>query len=404
MNATVNPTGYAANPGLRFGMFFSPIHAPEENPTLALHRDVETVRAMDRLGYDEAWIGEHHSTGWEYISSPEVFLGYLAGLTHRIRLGTGVTSLPYHHPYNVAQRLILLDHLTRGRFMAGVGPGALVSDARQLGIDPSSMRPRMEESLETILTLLKGERITKKTDWFMLDEAKLQLPPYTWPHFEIACTATLSPSGARLAGKHGLSMLSLIATQSEATALLRSHWQVAEDQAAEHGQVVDRRNWRLVGPMHLAETEKQARQEVAFGLHRWIHYMTKVTTLQVMPESARTTDDFVDALVEKGYAVIGTPDQAIKQIRRLQEASGGFGAFLLWAHDWANHDATLRSLELFARHVTPAFRHFHASLAEAEEYARSHHAVFQPQSQAARKKAVDAYAALRDQQMAARKP
>lgn len=380
---------------MRFGMFISPIHAPEENPTLALHRDVEMIRHLDQLGFEEAWVGEHNSTGWEYVSSPEVFISYVAGLTHRIKLGTGVTSLPYHNPYNVAQRLILLDHLTRGRFMAGVGPGALVSDARQLGIDPSSTRPRMEESLETILELLQGKRITRHTDWFTLEQAKTQLPPYTNPRFEIACTATLSPSGARLAGKHGLSMLSLIATQAQAAALLREHWRVAEEQADLHGQVVDRRNWRLVGPMHVAESEKQAREDVKFGLHRWIYYMTKVTTLQVMPEGASTTDDFVDALIDKGYAIIGTPDQAIKQIERLQEASGGFGTFLLWSHDWACREATLRSLELFARYVVPRFRHFHASLLEAEQYARDHHAEFQPQSAAARQKAIDAYAATR---------
>jgi limonene 1,2-monooxygenase len=90
---------------LRFGLFLSPIHSPHENPTLALHRDVELISHLDSLGYDEAWIGEHHSTGWEFIGSPEVFVGYLAGLTSRIRLGTGVVSLPYHHPYNVAERM-----------------------------------------------------------------------------------------------------------------------------------------------------------------------------------------------------------------------------------------------------------------------------------------------------------
>ncbi len=395
MNPNIHSAAHHSTQGLRFGSFISPIHAPDENPTLALHRDVEIIREMDRLGFEEAWVGEHHSTGWEFLSAPEVFLGYLAAVTQRIRLGTGVTSLPYHNPYTVAQRLVLLDHLSHGRFMAGVGPGALVSDARQLGIDPSSTRPRMEQSLEVILDLLAGKRVTQKTDWFSLEEAKLQLLPYQAPRFEVACTATLSPSGARLAGKHGLSMLSLIATQSEATAMLREHWRVAEEQAAVHGQTVDRRNWRLVGPMHVAESEKQARKDVAVGLHRWIYYMTQVTTLQVMPEGARTTDDFVDALIDKGYAVIGTPDQAVKQIQRLQEASGGFGAFLLWGHDWASRDATLRSLELFARYVTPSFRHFMPSLVEAEEYARSRHAEFQPQSAAARQKAIDAYAAVR---------
>lgn len=384
---------------MRFGTFISPIHAPDENPTLALHRDVEMICYMDRLGFDEAWVGEHHSTGWEFVSAPEVFLGYVAAKTERIRLGTGVTSLPYHNPFNVAQRLVLLDHLTRGRFMAGVGPGALVSDAVQLGIDPNSTRTRLEQGLEVMLDLLNGQRVTAKTDWFTLQDAKLQLPAFTDPRFEIACTSAITPAGARMAGKHGLSLLSLLATQAQGLKVLSEHWKVVEDQAAEHGKLADRRNWRLVGPMHIAETEKQARQDVAFGLHRWIHYMTKVTTLQVMPESAKTIDDFVDALVDNGYAIIGTPDQAVKQIQRLQQASGGFGAFLLWAHDWASRDATLRSLELFARHVTPSFQRFQASLLEAEGYARANHARFQPQGQAARQQAIDAYATLRDKQL-----
>ena len=381
---------------MRFGLFLSPIHAPEENPTLAIHRDVELICHLDRLGFDEAWIGEHHSTGWEFISSPEVFIGYLAALTSRIKLGTGVTSLPYHNPYNVAERAVLLDHLTLGRMMLGVGPGALVTDARQLGIDPSETRTRMDQSLETILELLTGKRLSRKTDWFTLDEAKLQLLPYSTPRFEVAVTATLSPAGARLAGKLGVSMLSLIATQSQASTLLREHWRVAEEQAALHNQRVDRSSWRLVGPMHLAASEKEARRDVAHGLARWIYYMTKVTTLQLMPPSAKSTDDFVDVLIENGYAVIGTPDQAVKQIIRLSEASGGFGTFLLWAHDWATREATLRSFELFQRYVTPSFRHFQTSLAEAEAYAREKHAEFSPQGQAARQKAVDEYKAMRE--------
>ena len=387
----------ASQTGLRFGMFFSPIHSPQEDANWALHRDVEMIRHLDMLGYDEAWIGEHHSTGWETIASPEVFIGYVAAQTTRIKLGTGVVSLPYHHPYNVAERMILLDHLTRGRVMLGVGPGALVTDARQLGIDPAVTRGRLEQGLEVILELLKGQRVTRQTDWFTLDDAKLQLPPYSSSCFEIAVTATISPTGARLSGKHGVSMLSLIATQSQATGLLREHWRVAEDEAEAHGRVPDRSSWRLVGPMHIAESEKQARADVAHGLAQWVYYMTKVTTLQIVPENAKTTDDFINSLVESGYAVIGTPDQAVAQICRLQEASGGFGSFLLWSHDWAARDATLRSLEMFARYVTPAFRHFSSSLLEAEEYARSKHADFAPQARAARQNAIDDYRATRKQ-------
>src|ERR1700722_19714063 len=315
---------------LRFGSFISPIHSPHEDPTLAIHRDVELVQLLDQLGYDEAWMGEHHSTGWEYVCSPEVFLAYAAAKTQRIKLGTGVISLPYHHPFNVAERVVLLDHLTRGRAIFGLGPGALAYDAHLFGLESSELRPMMEESFEVILALLRGERVTMKTPRWELRDAQLQLEPYSKPCFEIAVTCTISPSGAKLAGRHGTSMLSLNATQSSAVSILKSHWEVVEEQADKYGQTVDRRNWRMVGPMHIAETREQARREVEKGLARWIYYNTKVGTLGLVPETASSFDEYVDELIANGFAVIGTPDDAAAQIERLWEASGGFGTFLFW--------------------------------------------------------------------------
>src|SRR3954449_2776550 len=133
---------------LRFGIFLAPFHPVGQNPTLALQRDLELVERLDELGYDEAWFGEHHSAGFEIIASPEVFIAAAAERTRRIKLGTGVSSLPYHHPFMLADRMVLLDHLTRGRAMLGVGPGQLTSDAVMLGIDPPTQRPRMEQALD----------------------------------------------------------------------------------------------------------------------------------------------------------------------------------------------------------------------------------------------------------------
>src|SRR6059036_89144 len=172
---------------MNFGIFMAPFHRTAENPTLSLQRDLELIQWLDELGFEEAWIGEHHSAGYEIIASPEVFIGVAAERTRRIRLGTGVSSLPYHHPLLLADRMVLLDHLTRGRAMLGVGPGALPSDAFMMGIDPVRQRPMMEESLEAILALLAGdEPVTRKTDWFELRDARLQLRPY-------------SPGGIRIA-------------------------------------------------------------------------------------------------------------------------------------------------------------------------------------------------------------
>ncbi len=167
-----------AHRGMKFGIFLAPFHRIGENPTLALRRDVELIEWLDELGYTEAWIGEHHSAGWELIAAPELIIAQAAERTKHIKLGSGVTSLPYHHPLMVAQRWVQLDHMTKGRAMLGCGPGALVSDAYMLGIEPTDQRRRMMESLDAIMRLLAcQEPVTMKTDWFEMREARLHLAP-----------------------------------------------------------------------------------------------------------------------------------------------------------------------------------------------------------------------------------
>jgi len=357
------------NRPLRFGIFLAPFHPVGQNPTLALERDLELVVRLDELGFDEAWIGEHHSAGYEIIASPEVFIGVASQRTRNIRLGTGVSSLPYHHPFILADRMVLLDHLSRGRVMFGVGPGALPSDAFMMGIDPMNQRDMMEESLEAILALLDGtEPVNRQASWFTLRNARLQLRPYTHPRFEVAVAAQISPAGPRAAGRFGLSLLSIGATSAGGFDVLGSHWQVMEERAAEFGTVVDRGAWRLVGPMHIAETEAQARAEVAYGLTQWVDYFERVAALPLAP-STLDPDKMVDALMETGFAVVGTPAMAIAQIERLVEQSGGFGTYLLMAHEWADRQATLRSYELFAREVVPHFKGTLASLEGSRDWA-----------------------------------
>src|ERR1700742_1802125 len=132
---------------LRFGYFIAPFHRAGTNPTLAMQRDLEFVQHLDKLGYDEAWIGEHHSAGSEIIASPEIFIAAAAERTRHIRLGTGVVSLSYHNPLWVAERIVLLDHLTRGRVMLGVGPGSLPTDAAMIGVSQAQTRGLLEQSL-----------------------------------------------------------------------------------------------------------------------------------------------------------------------------------------------------------------------------------------------------------------
>ena len=341
---------------LQFGIFLAPFHPVGQNPTLALERDLDLVEHLDSLGFDEAWIGEHHSAGYEIIASPEVFIAAAAQRTKHIRLGTGVSSLPYHQPLMLADRMVLLDHLTRGRVMFGVGPGALPSDAFMMGIEVARQRDMMEESFEAIVELLAGEKpVTRETGWFTLRDARLQLRPYSDPCFEIAVAAQVSPSGPRLAGRFGASLLSIGATSQGGFDILGAHWTVMEERAAEFGTTVDRRRWRLVGPIHIADTKEKAYEDVRFGLPQWVDYFQRVAALPLGPD---TTDvaEMADAMNASGFAVIGTVDDAKAQIQRLIDQSGGFGTFLNMAHEWAPTDATRHSYELLARYVFPEFQ------------------------------------------------
>jgi len=363
-------TSLDAPDDLTFGIFLAPFHPVGQNPTLALERDLQLIEHLDALGFDEAWFGEHHSAGYEIIASPEVFIAAAAQRTRTIRLGTGVSSLPYHHPFMLAYRLVLLDHLTRGRLMIGVGPGALPSDAFMMGIDPAKQRDMMEEGLEAILLLLEGKApVTMETEWFKLVQARLQMRPYQRPYPEVAVAAQISPAGPRAAGKFGCGLLSIGATSAAGGFdILGSHWEVMDERAAEFGTTVDRTKWRLVGPMHIADTKEQAIADVAFGLEEWVDYFQRVAALPIAPDTTNF-DSLVDALIASGFAVIGTVDDAVAQIERLRVQSGGFGTFLLMGHEWADTAATRHSYELFARYVAPQFQDSSRTLTASRDWA-----------------------------------
>ena len=351
---------------LRFGIFLGPFHSPDENPTYALERDLDLVVHLDKLGYDEAWIGEHHSGGFEIIASPEVFIAFAAERTKHIRLGTGVSSLAYHQPLINADRINQLDHMTRGRVMFGVGPGSLPSDAFAMGFHPKEQRRRMNEALDVLVPLLRGERVSAETDWFTLDDARLQMSSYSKPMIEMAVASLRSPAGALAAGKHGIGLLSLGGTSDDALAAHAENWRRCEEAAAEHGKTVDRKNWRIVTFIHLAETRQQAEADVAFGLEAFAGYFRDIAPTPIVPPGV---SDPLAYLRETRMAVIGTPDDAIEHIERLWQGSGGFGGLLQLAHNWANWENTQKSYQLMARYVVP---HFQGSMdARRDAYAHT---------------------------------
>jgi limonene 1,2-monooxygenase len=373
---------------LKFGIFHAPFHAMNENPTQALQRDMELLEHLDVLGYDEAWVGEHHSGGFEIISCPEVFVAAAAERTRHIRLGTGVVSLPYHHPFTVAGRITLLDHMTRGRLLFGVGPGALVGDAYRMGIDPEAQRRMMNESLDAIVQLLDGEQVTMKTDWFELKDARLQIGPFQRPRTEMAVACARSPSGALAAGRHGLGMLSIGGTSDEALAHHANNWRMLEEAATENGKTVSRDKWRLVTLMHIAETREQARRNVEFGLENWARYFREIATFPIVPPGI---DNPYEYLTENKMAVIGTPDDAIEYIETLLEGSGGFGALMQLAHNWADWAETKRNYELIARYVFPHFQNSNGLRDLSYEYSHTNRDAFVGQATQAVQTEIDRY-------------
>ena len=366
---------------LRFGAFLAPHHPIGESPALQIQSDLDLAVHLDRLGYEEFWCGEHHSSGWEMIGSPELFLAGVAERTQQIKLGTGVISLPYHHPFMVAQRLVQLDYQSRGRVIFGSGPGALPSDAHTLAIDPMKLRDRQDEAMGIIKRLFNGEeRFSYESEWFKLQDAKLQLRPFQ-KNMEFAVASTKSPSGMTLAGKYGAGVLSIGATATAGLQALPRQWSFAEESALKHNNIVDRKNWRILMSWHIAETREKAREQAGDGLMRHNNEYTVKTLRGGEGSIFKTADEAVDetAFSEQSVAVIGTPDDLVAKIREMVAITGGFGCVIGFAHDWANREDTRRSWDMVARYVIPEvngllddYRESHKFVTEDRAYWERH--------------------------------
>lgn len=339
----------------RFGTFMAPFHVMGISPTVLFEQDLEMIELADRLGLQEAWLGEHHSGGHEPIGCPEMMLAVAAQRTRTIRLGTAVNSLPYHNPLTLASRLTMLDHLSHGRAIMGFGPGQLSSDAHMFGIDVAKQRDMMLEAASVIVRLMNGESVTYECDWFKLRDAHLQVRPYQLPTLEMVVAAVTSPSGPKTAGRLGIGMINLSSTNPAAYEALVNHWGICEDEAKQAGKSVSRENWRLSAIMHLAETDEQARADCEYGFAEIWRYLGEISPLPMSDPNTHWRD-LLEQAIESGFIVVGTPDTAIKVIRKLAERTGGFGSFVMTQADFANFEARKKGLELFARYVVPEFR------------------------------------------------
>lgn len=333
---------------VRTGVFLPPHHGNDEDVSLCMERDFELVQWLEHLGYSEVWMGEHHSGGMQIYGSPELFIATAAERTSRIRLGAGVISVPYHHPYMVADRIVQLDYQTRGRAMFGFGPGMLVSDASMLGIAPEQQRHRLVEGVDVIMRLLDGEVVSHDSDWFTLREASLQLSPYSHPRPHMVVATSKTPTGSRLAGRYNMGILTHGAGDVNAS------WAVAEEAGLEHGNRLDRDNLRVVVSFHLAESREEAAKALAFGLEPWLSYLEALNPTSYAETREKGGSDPAKLIAARG-GLVGTPDDAIAYLEALWTRTGGFGTLLMTGTNWMDFAATKRSYELMMRYVMPRF-------------------------------------------------
>ena len=332
---------------MRFGLFLQPLHHPSENPTSALQRDLDLVVLLDELGFSEAWIGEHHSSGWENIAAPEVFIAAAAERTSSIRLGTGVLQLGLHHPLVALDRMIFLDHLTQGRAAFGMGVGGgIPSDLSVFGLNHESAGRRLQESIEAMLALLEGsEPVSIKSDWFELADAVLQIRPYTEPHMPVAM-ASGQPSNVELMGRLGGSVL----LGGDATAV-PDVWAHLQSGAAQSDKSASRDQIMLSTVLHLAESTDEAVAGFKDGA------ISEFYEFQVgwngRPEPEGTRDDWYESYVRR--SIIGSPTDAIEKIGAMNEQAGGVGGLIFMTRDWAGPEAQRDTWRLFAEEVAPHF-------------------------------------------------
>ena len=349
---------------MRFGLFVMPEPFPWSNWTLSYDLKLEEIALADRLGYDEVWVGEHHTGAYENIPAPDIFIAKASAVTRRIGLGTGTINLPYHDPFMVAERLAFLDHLTHGRLIYGFGGGGLVSDKRFFQLDPAEGSPRLLEALEIIETLFgTTDYVNYDGKFWNVDHKRIQVRPYQ-EHPQFAIAGMSGTHNFALCGGRGYSALSIYFTPVTITDNpgmpdLRAQGQALADAASAAGRdpVAARADWRICREVYVSDSKNAAMAEIRESLKQSYDYLFKVGLAPLMKTSANMADSDItfDWMVENIPWIIGSPAECVNQIREMHEEVGGFGTLLFNSREWVTTDRWNRSLEMFARFVAPHF-------------------------------------------------
>ncbi len=350
---------------MRFGFFAMPEHFPWENRTLAYDRDIARMVKAEQLGYEEFWIGEHHSGGYEPVPMPELMIAKASAVTSKILLGTGVINLPYHDPFLVAERMAFLDHLTHGRLLYGFGGGGLPSDRALLGLDAEEASPRMLEAIDVIERVLNArEPISHKGRFWQFDNRRLQVPPYQ-PQPQLAIAGLTGTHNFALCGEKGYIPLSVYFAPASiednpGVPDLIDHGKALDAGARKGGQdpALARQQWRITREVYVAESKAIALEEIREGVNKSYEYLLGLGLGALMKRNTTMNDAELSFqwMVENIPWIIGSPSDCVDQVQSLHEQTGGFGTLLINCRDWVSEDRFHRSMELFARQVIPAFR------------------------------------------------
>ena len=350
---------------MRFGLFLMPEPFPWSNWTLSYDLKLDEIVLAERLGFDEVWVGEHHTGAYENIPAPDIFIAKASALTHRIGLGTGTINLPYHDPFEVAERLAFLDHLTHGRLIYGFGGGGLVSDRTFFQMEPAEGGPRLREALDIIEALFATTDYVKYDGKFWtVDRRRIQVRPYQErPQFSIAGMSGVH--NFQLCGDRGYAALSIYFTPARIEANPGMPDLVAQGAALAHSAEqagrdpgLARRNWRICREVYVSDSKNAAMNEIRESLRQSYDYLFKIGLAPLMKRDASMADAEVtfDWMVENIPWILGSPQECTTQIQELNEMVGGFGSLLFNSREWVTTDRWNRSLELFARYVSPHFR------------------------------------------------
>jgi alkanesulfonate monooxygenase SsuD/methylene tetrahydromethanopterin reductase-like flavin-dependent oxidoreductase (luciferase family) len=354
---------------MRLGYFAMPLHPPGSDLAQTLEDDLEQLVTLERLGFEEAWIGEHFTAEWENIPCPDLFIARALGATRTMKLGTGVSCLPNHNPLMLAQRIAQLDQMARGRFYWGVGSGGFPGDFEMVGIDPKTGEHRelTREALDLVLDLWRDPKpgLYESKYWrFRVPEPqddialRLHLRPYQRPHPPIAVAGVSSGSETLvLAGERGYIPMSINFVPART---LRTHWAGVEAGAGRAGRTADRATWRIARDVYVADSTARARREALEGplARDWREYFlpllrrTKRLALPKVDPDMSDDDVTVEYLADNIW-LVGDPDTVAERLATLYRDVGGFGVLLVIAHEWEPRAGWVRSMTLLHDQVLP---------------------------------------------------